>query len=50
MATVDEIVREHIEASRKLVARLKTPKQARQFLIRAGILTKDGKKLAKRYR
>jgi hypothetical protein len=50
MATVDEIVREHIRASKELRAKLKTPEQARQFLIRAGILSKDGKKLAKRYR
>lgn len=50
MATVDEIVQEHLRASEKLRKSLKSPKDARRFLIRAGILSKDGKKLAKRYR
>lgn len=48
---VDAIVREHIAASRELRKELKgKPEKAREFLIKAGILTKDGKRLAKRYR
>ena len=50
MPTVTEIVREHREAAKRLRKELKDPKKAREFAIRAGILSKDGKRLAKRYR
>ena len=50
MQTVSEIVKEHREGMKRLRKELKDPAEARKFLIRAGILTKDGKRLAKRYR
>ena len=48
--TATEVVREHLAASKRfrLSLRGNAPK-ARAFLIKAGILTKNGKKLAKRY-
>ena len=48
--TVTEIVREHREAMKQLRKELRDPKEDRKFLIRAGILSKDGQRLAKRYR
>ncbi len=49
--TVDEIVAEHIKASRQVRASFKgNPKKAREYLIRIGYLDKTGKKIAKRYR
>jgi len=44
------IIKEHREAARQLRRELRDPKRAREFLIRAGILSKSGKRLAKRYR
>ena len=44
------IVKQHNEASKKLVKTVKTKKQAQAFLIRAGILSKDGKQLTRPYR
>ena len=49
--TTEQIVREHLAASRRFRKSIRgNPDKAREFLIKAGILTKDGKKLAKRYR
>ena len=49
--TVDEIVAEHIKASREMRASFKgNPQKAREYLIRIGYLEKDGKTIAKRYR
>jgi hypothetical protein len=50
MATVKEICDEHRAASKRLMKKLNTPEKARQFLIRAGILEKSGRRLAKKYR
>jgi hypothetical protein len=51
MSTVAEIVKEHRLAAAKQRKEFRgDPEKARAFLIRAGILTKDGKRLAKRYR
>lgn len=45
------MVKEHLAASRKVRKRyLRSRKAARDFLVAAGILTKDGKRLAKPYR
>lgn len=50
-ATTEEIVREHIAASKRFLRSIRgDPAKARAFLVKAGILTRDGKKLAKRYR
>jgi putative ubiquitin-RnfH superfamily antitoxin RatB of RatAB toxin-antitoxin module len=43
MQTVTEIVKEHREAMKIQRKLLKDPKEARKFLIRAGILNKNGK-------
>jgi len=49
--TVEEIVAEHIKASREVRASFKaSPQEAREYLIRIGYLKKDGKKITKRYR
>lgn len=49
--TVEEIVAEHIKASREVRASFKgNPQKAREYLIRIGYLEKNGKKIAKRYR
>lgn len=50
MPTVKEIIKEHRAAAKVQREILKDPVEARKFLIRAGILTKDGRRLAKRYR
>ncbi len=50
MPTTACIVREHRIAARRLRKKLQDPKEARKFLVRAGILAKGGRKLAKRYR
>jgi len=50
MSTVRSIVREHRKAARALRKQMQDPREARKFLIRAGILTRSGKQLAKRYR
>jgi hypothetical protein len=50
MQTVSEIVREHRAGMKRLREKFKDPAEARKSLIRAGILTKSGKRLAKRYR
>jgi hypothetical protein len=50
MPTVNTIIKEHRSAMKKLQKKLRDPSEARRFLIRAGILTKSGRKLAKRYR
>jgi hypothetical protein len=49
MATVRSSVKEHRKAARALRKKLQDPREARKFLIRAGILTRSGKQLAKRY-
>ncbi len=49
--TVDEIVKEHLRASRRLRKSIKgSPEKARKFLIEAGVLNKKGTKLARMYR
>ena len=49
--TVDEIVKQHVKASRKFRKSIKrSPEKARKFLISAGILNKKGTQLAKVYR
>lgn len=51
MMSVQDDIKAHLEASRRLRDQIRSsPKAARQWLIRMGILTKDGKKLARRYR
>ena len=50
MPTVSEIVHEHRAAMATQRKRMRDRKYARKFLIRVGILDKDGKRLAKRYR
>lgn len=51
MMTVTEIVKENQEAMERAGKRaMKNKKTARAFLIRAGILNKNGKGLAKPYR
>jgi hypothetical protein len=44
------IIKEHRKAAKELRKEHRDPEKARAFLIRAGILTKSGKRLAKRYR
>jgi hypothetical protein len=49
--TVSAIVKEHLKASRKVRKSFQeSPENARQFLIRAGILNKKGTGLSARYR
>ncbi len=49
--TTRETVNEHLKSSRELEKKLRGSKAfARRFLIRAGILDKSGKKLARRFR
>ena len=49
--TVSAIVKEHLKASRKVRKSLRgSPAKAKRFLIRAGILNKNGTDLAARYR
>ncbi|MGD0387758.1 MAG: hypothetical protein ABSC42_02290 [Tepidisphaeraceae bacterium] len=51
MMTVAQIVKENQKAMNRAAKRAKKSKKtARSFLIRAGILDKSGKKLAKSYR
>ena len=50
MSTVTAIIKEHRDAAKKQRKELRDPRKARQFLIRAGIVTKSGKRLTKRYR
>ncbi len=51
MTSSAAIVREHTRAAKKAMKEaLRSPKDARAFLIRAGILTKSGKRLARPYR
>lgn len=46
---IDRTIREHKKAARELRISLQgSPKKARQFLIRAGILNKKGTKLSSR--
>ena len=48
--TATQVVREHLTASKRFRLSLRgDPHKARAFLIKAGILTKNGKKLTKRY-
>ena len=49
-ATSTTIVEEHRAAATRQRKALADPKKARAFLVRAGILEKGGKRLAKRYR
>ncbi|MGB7159699.1 MAG: hypothetical protein WBD40_16650 [Tepidisphaeraceae bacterium] len=44
------IVKEHRAAARQQRKKLAKPSEARKFLVRAGILAKNGRRLAKRYR
>jgi hypothetical protein len=45
------MVREHLAASKRMrKTTLRSKMSARKFLVRAGILTRDGKRLAKPYR
>ena len=49
--TGDEIVKQHVKASQKYRKSIKgSPEKARKFLISAGILDKNGKRLARIYR
>ena len=53
--TVEQIVRKYRTVSGKVLRENKSPKKARSFLLKAGILEKDrksasGVRLAKRYR
>ena len=51
MTTVRQDIDAFLKASREARRSfLKSPEKARQWLIRMGILTKDGKKLVRRYR
>jgi len=50
MPTANTIIKEHRNAAKKQRKKLMDPNEARRFLIRAGILAKDGRKLATRYR
>jgi len=50
-ATANQIVREHVDASKRFRASVRgDAAKARAFLIKAGILHKGGKKLTRRYR
>ncbi len=47
--TVDEIVKEHLKASRELRKSVQgSPDRIRKLLIKAGVLNKNGTKLSKR--
>ncbi len=47
LITVDEIVKEHLKASRKIRKSFKgSPAKARKLLIEIGVLDKNGKQLA----
>jgi hypothetical protein len=49
--TVKDIVSEHVKSAQKFEREvLSSPEKARRFLIRAGILDKSGKKMARRFR
>jgi len=53
--SVEQIVRDHLKASRKVMRENNTPEKARAFLIKAGILKKhpkspNGVGVAKRFR
>jgi len=50
MMNTAAIVKEDREGTWKLRKKLRDPAEARKFLIRAGILAKEGKRLASRYR
>jgi hypothetical protein len=50
MTSSAAIVKEHLRASRKLMKKTRSKREAKKFLIRAGILTKNGDKLSKPYR
>ena len=50
MPNVAIIVKEHRAAATKQRKEHSDPKKARAFLIRAGILSKSGTRLSKRYR
>ncbi len=50
MAKVAIIIKKHRAAASEQRKEHSDPKKARAFLIRAGILTKSGKRLTKRYR
>lgn len=50
MSTVTAIVREHRIAAARQRKEHRDPEKARAFLIRAGILSKSGKQLSRRYR
>jgi hypothetical protein len=50
MRTATQVVREDLAASKQFRLSLRgNAIKAPEFLIKAGILTKDGKKIAKRY-
>jgi hypothetical protein len=49
-SSANTIVKEHRAAATLQRKALADPKKARAFLVRAGILAKGGKRLAKRYR
>ncbi len=49
--TVNDIVKEHVKASDKLLKSLhRSPKKIRKLLIKAGILNKSGTRLARHCR
>jgi hypothetical protein len=51
MTSSADIVREHIKASKQVMKKaMRSKRAARGFLIRAGILAKNGNQLAKPYR
>jgi hypothetical protein len=51
IASATDVVREHLAASKRFLQSIQgNPAKARAFLIKAGILTKNGKRLSKRYR
>jgi hypothetical protein len=51
MQTADQIVKEHLKASRELQKSLeKSLRKAREFLVRVGVLNKRGTKPARRHR
>jgi len=50
MESPTSIVKEHRKAAKEQRKMLRDPEEARKFLIRAGILAKDGRRLARKYR
>ncbi len=50
MSTATAIIKEHRIAASQQRKALRNRKKARAFLVRAGILAKNGKELATRYR